>query len=167
MPNSLGRNLDIDDTVTLGDNVTIRDNVNLRYVIVEDDVKIGRNAIIFGSASHPAHIGRGAYISPNCYINGAFGLKIGVEATLSAGVMIFSDSGPNGGPLKKVYPTVEAPITIGDGAWVCAGSVLLPGAGLEPASVLAANSTLKDKVGRHELWGGNIAKLIKTIDVQE
>ena len=167
MANTLGQHLDIDDTVILGDNVTIRDNVNLRHVTIEDGVKIGRNTIIFGSPDHPAHIGAGSYISPNCYINGAFGLKIGKEATLSAGVMIFTDSGPNGGPLKKVYKTEEAAITIGDGAWVCAGSVLLPGSSLAPVSVLAANSTLRDKIGRHELWGGNIAKLIKRIDVQE
>lgn len=167
MANTLGRNLDIDDTVTLGDNVVIHDNVNLRHVIAEDGVKIGRNTIIFGSVNNPVKIGPGAYISPNCYLNGAFGLEVGGQATLSAGVMVFTDSGPNGGPLKNVYPTEKAHISIGAGAWVCAGCILLPGSGLEPVSVLAANSTLVDVIGRHELWGGNLAKLIKTINVQE
>jgi acetyltransferase-like isoleucine patch superfamily enzyme len=167
MENTLGRNLDIDDTVKLGTRITIRDNVNLRHVIVSDGVKIGRNTIIFGSPEHPVTIGKNCYISPNCFMNGSVGLVIEDEVTVSAGVMIFTDSGPNVGPLTKVYPVMAEKIAIGHGAWVCAGSILLPGASLGPESVLAANSTLKERVGRRELWGGNIAKLIKAIDVQE
>lgn len=163
----IGKNIDIDDTVNLGQNVILRDNVNLRYVTVGDGVKIGRNTIIFGSADSPVLIGKDCYISPNCYFNGASGLELGDGVTISAGVMIFSDSGPNVGPLKKYYQTTEARIKLEAGCWVGAGSILLPGANLSEESILAANSTLKSKVGYHQVYGGNIAKLIKEIDVQE
>jgi acetyltransferase-like isoleucine patch superfamily enzyme len=161
----LGKNLDIDETVKLGEGVVIRDNVNLRHVVVGKGVKIGRNTIIFGTPEHPVHIGDNCYISPNCYFNGAAGLKLEKEVVVAAGVMIFTDSGPNAGPLKKYYPTEAAPVKLDTGCWLGAGSILLPGAAMEAESILAANSTLRDKVGYHEVYGGNLAKLIKKIDV--
>lgn len=163
----IGNNVDIDDTVKLGQGVILRDNVNLRYVTVGQGVKIGRNTIIFGSLKNPVVIGQGCYISPNCYFNGASGLEFGNDVTISAGVMAFSDSGPNVGPLKDYYGTQEGKITFGAGSWAGAGSILLPGAELEEESVLAANSTLKGKVGRHQVFGGNLAKFMKAIDVQK
>ncbi len=163
----IGNNVDIDDTVTLGKGVVLRDNVNLRYVTVEDGVKIGRNTIIFGTAEKRVHIGKNCYISPNCLLNGAAGIELEDEVVIAAGVLMFSDSGPNVGPLKKYYPVQESPIKIGNGCWIGAGSVLLPGAEMAAEAILAANSTLKSKIGFHEIFGGNPAKLIKKIDVQE
>lgn len=163
----IGKGVDIDDSVQLGAGVILRDNVNLRHVIVGKGVKIGRNTIIFGSEKHPVHIGDNCYISPNCYFNGAEGLELGKEVTVSAAVMVFSDSGPNVGPLRQYYPTTAAAIKIGAGAWIGAGSILLPGAEMAEESLLAANSTLRGRVGFHEVYGGNLAKLIKQIDVQK
>jgi acetyltransferase-like isoleucine patch superfamily enzyme len=163
----IGKNVDIDETVQLGTGVILRDNVNLRYVVVGDGVKIGRNTIIFGTESKPVHIGKNSYISPNCYFNGAAGLEIENEVTIAANVMIFSDSGPNVGPLKKYYPTSAKSIKLGAGCWIGAACILLPGAEMSSESILAANSTLTTKVGFHEIYGGNLAKLIKKIDVQE
>lgn len=157
----IGNGVDIDDTVTLGKGVVVRDLVTLKHVIVEDGVKIGRGTFIFGSAEHPVYIGKNSYISPNCYFNGASGLKIEGEVTIAAGVMIFSDSGPNVGPLMQHFGVTESEIVIGKGCWIGAGSILLPGAELDSEAVLAANSTLKTKVGYHQIYGGNIAKLIK------
>lgn len=161
----IGNNVDIDETVHIGKNVVLRDNVNLRFVTIGDGVKIGRNTIIFGSLKNQVIIGNNCYISPNCYFNGAIGLKIEDDVTISAGVMMFSDSGPNSGPLKEHYGTLEGMIELGTGSWVGAGSILLPGAQLEKESVLAANSTLKSKIGYHQVYGGNLAKLIKEINV--
>lgn len=155
----------MDDTVTIGKNVVIKEGVELHYVVIGDGVKIGKNTTIFGSKDNYAHIGKNTYISPNCYCNGAFGLEIGEEVTISAGVMIFTDSGPNRGPLTKIYPTKEAKISIGDGSWIGAGSILLPGANLGKNAVLAANSTLNTVIKKNEVFGGNLAKLLKKNDV--
>lgn len=156
-----GKDVDIDETVILGNDVILRDYVNLKHVIVEDGVKIGRNTFIFGTEEHPVKIGKDSYISPNCYFNGAGGLEIEDEVTIAAGVMIFTDSGPNVGPLREYFSLEASPIVIGSGCWIGAGAVLLPGAGMERLSVLAANSTLKTRVGSRQVFGGNIAKLLK------
>ncbi|GEM_PF-2961347 len=163
----IGHGVDIDDSVKLGKGVVLRDYVNLKYCIVEDGVKIGRNTFIFGTKDNPVRIGKDSYISPNCYFNGAAGLVLENEVVVAAGVMIFTDSGPNVGPLRKYYKTVAKQISIGRGCWIGAGSVLLPGANMAPEAVLAANSTLKAEVGFHQVYGGNLAKLIKEIDVQK
>lgn len=151
-----------DKTVILGKNVVIKQNVELHYVTVGDNVVIGKNTTIFGSKEHQVTIGENTYISPNSYFNGAFGLEIAADVTLAAGVMIFSDSGPNRGPLQKIYPTEKAKIIIGYGSWVCAGSILLPGARMDEVSILASNSTLKDHIKKYQVFGGNPAKYIRT-----
>lgn len=154
----------INNTVKIGKNVTIKDNVEIHCAIIGNNVKIGKNVTIFGSKENPVYIGSNTYISPNCYFNGAFGLNIGKNVTFSYGAIIFTDSGPNIGPLKKSYPTEKAKIVIKDGCWIGAYAILLPGAYMEKESILASHSTLKSKIKYHEIFGGNPAvfkKLIK------
>lgn len=153
-------------TVKLGKNVKLKENVDLNYVEIGDNVEIGKNTIIFGSKDNIVKIEDNAYISPNCYFNGAFGLHIGKDVTVSTGVMIFTDSGPNVGPLKKVYPTVSSCIYIGQGSWICAGSIILPGGGLERESILASLSTLNVMIPSRTIYGGNPAKKIKEINLK-
>ncbi len=153
-----------DNTVKLGKNVTIKSGVELHYVHIADNVTIGKNTTIFGSQDHIVEIGKNTYISPNCYFNGAFGLHIGENVTISAGVMIFSDSGPNVGILTSIYPTEIAKIVVEDSSWIGAGSILLPGAIMKEVSILAANSTLKHVISSGEVYGGNLAKLIRKFE---
>lgn len=161
----IGNNVDIDHTVQLGKGVILRDNVNMRNVIIEDGVKIGRNTIIFGKSGNPVRIGRSCYISPNCYFNGAEGLIIEPEVTIAPNVQIFTDSGPNVGPLRKVFPIVAASIRIKAGSWIGAGSILLPGANIGENCVLAANSTLKESMEDGYIYAGSLAKPIKKVDI--
>ncbi|HRN69566.1 MAG TPA: DapH/DapD/GlmU-related protein [Candidatus Woesebacteria bacterium] len=152
-----------DNTVKIGENVTIKPDVELHYVNIGNNVSIGKNTTIFGSKSHIVTIEDNTYISPNCYFNGAFGLFIGKSVTISAGVMIFSDSGPNIGPLKSVFPMESSVIIIENGCWIGAGSILLPRAYMKENSVLASNSTLKNSISSLEVHGGNPARYIKKI----
>ena len=153
----------LDKTVQVGKNVIIKPQVELHYVTIGDNVKIGKNTTIFGSKDSQVIIEDDVYISPNCYFNGAFGLHIGKEVTFSVGVLIFTDSGPNVGPLTSYFPTQKAKIIIKNGCWIGAGSILLPGTEMEEASILASNSTLKSRVKTYTIFGGNPAKLLKTI----
>ena len=152
-------------SIVKGKHVRIGKNTQLNNVIIKDNVSIGANCIIFGSSKRKVIIGENSYISPNCYMNGYFGLKIGKDVTISERVSIFSDSGPNKGLLQKVFKIVKKKIIINDGCWIGAHCILLPGSEMEKNSVLATNSVLKTKVAELELYAGSPAKFKYKINV--
>lgn len=155
------------NNVKLGKNVIIKDNVNLNNVIIGDNVKVGKNTTIFGSEDNPVIIGSNTYIAPNCYMNGYFGLNIGKNVTFGFGVTIFSDSGPNVGKLLEYYPTVSAPIIIGDDCWIGTYAILIPHAKMENISILGSHSMLNKTIGTGEVYGGVPAKLIKKLKLPD
>ena len=55
-------------------------------------------------------------------------------------------------------------ITIGEGAWICMDSVILPGVTIGPGSIIAAGSVVTKDVPPNELWGGVPARRIKSLN---
>jgi acetyltransferase-like isoleucine patch superfamily enzyme len=152
-----------DNTVRIGKNVTIKAGVELHFVEIGDNVVIGKNTTIFGSEKKIVKIGSNCYISPNCWFNGINGIEIGEYVTFSIGAAIFTDSGPNVGALKDLFPIEEGHVKIGSNCWIGSYGILLPNTTMQDFSVLGANSMLKDtKIKSGEIFGGTPAKFIKT-----
>lgn len=129
------------------------------------------------------HAGRNFQVAHNVILVSAEGLTVGDNVYVAYGCVLIADKDVHigndvmFGPLCIVangnhvfrngsYRWGEdayAPISIGDGSWIGGGGTLLPGAGLPPRSVLAANSTLtKDYSNMPSgVYGGNPTKLIK------
>jgi acetyltransferase-like isoleucine patch superfamily enzyme len=155
----------VDNTVTIGQDVIIKPDVELHYVTLGNRVKIGKHTTIFGSPECQVIIGDDVYISPFCWLAGNCGLTIGNRANIGIRVSIFTDTGPNEGILKQLYPYTQKSVIIGDDAWICPHSLLVPGANLGVASILGANSFLDKTVPDFQLFAGSPAKYIKSVHV--
>ena len=53
------------------------------------------------------------------------------------------------------------PVKIGNKVWVGANCTILPGTVIEDDAVIGANSVVKGRVGKGEVWGGVKARIIK------
>jgi maltose O-acetyltransferase len=62
------------------------------------------------------------------------------------------------------YVTMARPIIIGDGAWIGAGALLMPGVTVGEGAVIGAGSVVTQDVPPHTVVAGNPARVIRTLD---
>lgn len=131
--------------VRIGDNVRICSSVKIignAPLTIGDNVWIGHETMII--ASEEVKIEPFVNIAPRVYIG------TGTHEIDTTGVSI-------AGIGKSL------PITIGEGAWICANSSIIAGVKIGKKSIVAAGAVVLHDVPDGELWGGIPAKKIKTL----
>ena len=131
---NIGRNVRICSSVRVMGNSTLS---------IGDNTWIGHGAWIICSA--PVSIGSNVNIAPLCYIG-----------TGTHSIDTLGDSVAGQG--------VSKPIVIGNGAWVCVRSTILPGVTIGEMAILASGSIARTDVMDRTLFGGVPAKMIKILE---
>jgi acetyltransferase-like isoleucine patch superfamily enzyme len=79
--------------------------------------------------------------------------------------VLFLTSGHEIGPSeRRAGPVHSSPITVEDGCWIGAGSILLPGVTIGRGSIVAAGSVVTKDVAPDTLVGGIPARPIRELD---
>jgi len=125
----------------------------------------GKSVAIFGDFTviHPENVSIGS----NCAINhgvfllGRCGIEIGNDVVLSARCMIL-DAGLDPGSFAEAKERryVDAAVKVGDGCWIGAGAIILPGVSIGPRSVVGAGAVVTRDVPPDSIVGGNPARMI-------
>lgn len=123
---------------------------------------VGRNAVV-----HRGHfmnlevqgfsaltIGDSAHVGPECLIDLAAPVSIGARAAVSPRVTLLTHADPGDGSLKARYPRQTGAITIGEDAWVGAGSTVLHGVSIGEAAVVGAGSVVRTEVAANVVVAG-------------
>jgi maltose O-acetyltransferase len=110
-------------------------------------------------------IGARTFINVNCVMLDAAPIRIGDDVLIGPGVQLLTVSHPvdarerlipasDRGEHDAPYRTFAQPITIGDGAWIGAGSIVLPGVSIGARAVIGAGSVVTRDVPADWLaWG--------------
>jgi acetyltransferase-like isoleucine patch superfamily enzyme len=154
--------------LTIGQNCTI-DNFDCSWPM---RVKIGARCKVEAGVSvkinHPFSSGYAlelsddVFIGRGCDFNISSSIKIG-RGVLVAAHTIITDTGhamAYGTPIFK-QTTTTASIEIGDGAWIGAGVIILPGVKIGRDAVVGAGSIVTKSIPENEIWAGTPAKKIK------
>jgi maltose O-acetyltransferase len=115
---------------------------------------IGRNSGFFGM---PTICGKGDYynrlrIGDNCWINIKCHLElsapitIGNHVSIGPEVMLLTGTHEMGTDQRRATQFIAQPITIGDGVWIGARSVILPGITVGKGSVISAGAIVQRNV---------------------
>ncbi len=129
----------------------------------------GRPATVFGDFTviHPENIrmGRNCSINHGVFIHGKAGITIGDDVVLSARCMII-DATLDIETFTQVEPRIYAnkPIAIGDGAWIGAAALVLPGVTIGERSIVGAGSVVTRDVPPYTIVAGNPARPIGKVD---
>ena len=110
-------------------------------------------------------IGHGCYVGFNVVFDTNFPelISVGDQVTLSHNVAIYTHTiTPVASRLAGVYQTTGA-VTIGQGAWVCAQSLILPGVEIGADCLIGAGSVVTKSTESGWLYAGNPARRIKPI----
>lgn len=132
--------------VKIGKNVRICSSVTIigdHQLTIGDNTWIGHDCMIVCSA--PIQIGKDVNIAPRCYIG------TGTHEIDSMGNSIAGKG-------------VSLPVTIGDGCWICAGCIVLPGVHIGEKSICASGAIVNRDVEEGEMVGGVPIKTIRYLN---
>jgi acetyltransferase-like isoleucine patch superfamily enzyme len=111
-------------------------------------------------------VGKNAYIGFLVMMDGEFPeyIEIGDEASIGPGVTIMAHSGAS--PFHHrfgIYHEEPQKVTIGQGVWLAAGSIILPGVTIGEGAIVAAGSVVSRDVPEYTMVAGNPARAIKKL----
>jgi putative colanic acid biosynthesis acetyltransferase WcaF len=124
-----------------------------------------------------ARIGRGVHIHPSVRIAVPWNLAVGDHAAVGDGAILYSLGAITLGPRVTVsqhahlcagthdhrradLPLVKAPITVGEGAWICADAFVGPGVVVGDHAIVGARAVAVGEVAPWTIVGGNPARRI-------
>ena len=113
------------------------------------------------------NIGQNVSINTGCVLQCYGGVVIGNNVTISDGAKILTRSLrttnyiENSSKIKREH--IEKEIKIGDGVWIAANAIILPGVNIGNNSIIAAGSVVTRNVEEKCVYAGIPARKIKTL----
>ena len=132
-----------------------------RFILRSFGAQIGREVHIYPSVRilmpWNLEVGDHSAVGDRAYLYNIGKLTIGAQATISHQAHICC--GTHDHRLQN-FPLVKTPITIGDGAWICADAFIGPGANVGKRAIVAARGVAVSDVPAEAIVGGNPARQI-------
>lgn len=133
--------------------------------------QIGSGTVLFGV---PTIYGRGPIldrltIGTGCIVN--FGstfelndsIRIGSGVSIGHQVLFLTTTHEVEGARGRAGRLVSAPVVVGDGAWVGARSIVLPGVTIGCGSIVGAGTVVTRDVPPNVLWAGSPGRVVKEL----
>lgn len=105
-------------------------------------------------------IGKRVTVMNGCLMMAAGGITIENDVLIAANVQLISN---NHDPYDRIILTCK-PVTIREGAWIGAGSTILPGVTIGKHAIIGAASVVTKSIPDYAVAVGNPAKIIKLLD---
>lgn len=133
------------------------------YMVFRKKVKVHG----FFTIMNPRNVQIGEHLSINhgVFIQGRNKIILGDNVTLSPCCMLL-DSGYNLEDIRDCKPCkrhIDATITIGNGVWIGASAIILPGVSIGDNSVVGAGSVVTKSFPSRLVIAGNPAKILREI----
>lgn len=103
-------------------------------------------------------VGDHSWLGEDCWIDNIAAVQIGSHACVSQAAYLCTGNHDWADP---AFGLIASTITIGDGAWVGARSVVCPGVKIGPMGILTAGSIAQRNIGEAEIHSGNPAVMKK------
>lgn len=109
-------------------------------------------------------VGEGAFINHDVFLDAAASITIGARVRIGPGAMVITGSHEIGGSEQRAGRDVCAPVVIGDGSWIGARAVILPGVKVGPGCVIAAGAVVTKDCEPDALYAGVPALKIRELN---
>jgi maltose O-acetyltransferase len=108
-------------------------------------------------------IGEDCSIDAECMLEVSEKLRIGNRVTLEPGVMILTSTHELDFPQHRAGKIIASPVSIGDGAWLRARAIVLPGVEVGAGAVVEAGAVVNKNVEPHTRVGGMPAVKLESL----
>ena len=116
-------------------------------------------------ASAKLSIGRRCFINVGCVFDASEPIEIGDEVALGQHVLMTTNSHAWEEPERRAGALQPQPIRVGNGAWIAARAVLLPGVTVGDGAIVTAGAVVTRSIPPHTMAGGVPARHIKDLDL--
>ena len=130
-------------------------------------IKVGRGVTLFSQTffgSNKCEIGDDCFISVQCLIDGSDFVRLGKNVHLAMGVKLITSFHEFGPPCQRAGPGAKASIMIGDGCWLGASSLVLPGVEIASGCIIGAGAVVVRNTISNGLYIGVPAKRVKDLN---
>jgi maltose O-acetyltransferase len=133
--------------------------------------KIGRGCVMWGTptmtGSHDLYnnltVGEECWFNVGCFLDLGAPITIGDRIAFGHQVIVLTSSHRIGPSDRRAGPLYAKPVTIGDGAWVGARSIILPGVHVGSGAIVAAGALVNSDVPPNTMVAGVPARVVKTL----
>jgi len=154
-----------EDLGTLGDGVVLEEGV---LVFRPEDVHLGENVYVGHRAQLKAYpdggirVARDTWIGPGCFLSGAARITIGEGVGIGPSVHILTSTHEDPGWEQPIMEgdLRRAPVTIGDGADLGVGTIVLPGVTIGKGVQLGAGSVVNEDIPDYAVAVGVPARVV-------
>ena len=101
-------------------------------------------------------------VMSGCILDARHGITIGEDVVFGTGVHIWTEEHDLNDPNFAVTPDHAKPVIIGERAWICSDSTILPGTVIGDGSVVAARACVIEDCAPFGVYGGVPAKIISS-----
>ena len=135
--------------------------------------RIGRRAILhdvrffnlYRRGLPGLEVGDDCFLGDECLLDLADGIRLEDQVTLAERVLILTHTnvGYRDHPLQSRFPAMAAPVVIGQGSFIGAQVVILPGLAVGKGSFVAAGSVVTEDVPSGTLVAGVPARRVRSL----
>lgn len=150
--------------VFIGDHVTILQRNGGGPVVLEDEAHLYDGTFIQTGNGGSVTIGAGTHVQPRCYFSAFLApVRIGRSAEVAASCAFFPHNhGTRAGRMVRDLPlSTKGGITVGDGAWLGFGVIVLDGVHIGAGAVVGAGSVVTRDVPPDTIAAGSPARVLK------
>lgn len=149
-----------------GGGITLGNNVRINSSNAADPVSFADKTIFYVNRRGNIIIGDRTGISNTIIVAHDATIEIKSDVMIGAGVKIYSTDFHSTDFKERIahINTKSGNVTIEDGAFIGADSLILKNVHIGRKSVIAANSVVTKDVPDFEIWGGNPARLIRKME---
>jgi len=140
---------------------------HLRWVLLRaSGVRVGRSLIDAHCfiGSRKVSIGARCSINRGAFLDGSAAVVIGDDVSIGMNVVVVTGSHQLGGAHRRAGELQKEPVRIGDGAWIGANAIVLPGVTIGAGAVVGAGSVVMKDVAPNTLVMGNPARIARRLD---
>jgi maltose O-acetyltransferase len=109
-------------------------------------------------------IGKGTFVSYGCFFDAVETISIGARCAIANEVCILTSTHAIGGPEERAGERIARPVRIGDGCWIGARAMFLPGVTVGDGCIVAAGAVVTKDCEANSLYAGVPAKLVKRLN---
>lgn len=109
-------------------------------------------------------IGKNVLINHGCFIDAWEKVTIGNNTSIAFNVSIYTSSHEIGDSFKRAGESKRLPVTIGQGCWIGANTIILTGVNIGDGVVIGAGSVVTKDCKPNTLYAGVPAKEIRKLD---